>query len=116
MNGFTGRCYIPKSYLKDDEFKYLVDDRNPHRIPRAQLKRYAERMLEVADKMANEAMDLIIDLLPDQCLQAFVTKVKIYMGIGKLVRSNLFYERRVNVSKIEKIRIVLKYMYFTPLP
>lgn len=111
---FAGRCYIPNNYFKGDELKHLVDDRNPHHIPNAQLKRYAEKMLDIADNLANEATGSI-NLLPDECRRAVLSALEIYQGIGKLIRSNEHYERRTFLSKMEKIRIVLKCMYFTSL-
>lgn len=109
-----GRCYIPNNYFKGDELKHLVNDRNPHHIPNRQLKRYAEKMLDIADNLANEAT-VSINLLPDECRRAVLSALEIYQGIGKLIRSNEHYERRTFLSKTEKIRIVLKCMYFTSL-
>lgn len=92
----------------------MVNDRDPHHIPNAQLKRYAEKMLDIADNLANEATGSI-NLLPDECRRAVLSALEIYQGIGKLIRSNSHYERRTFLSKSEKIRIVLKCMYFTSL-
>lgn len=101
--------------MKGDDFKYLVNDRTPHRIPNAQLKRYAEKMLDIADSLTNEALGLLINSFPDQCRRPALSKLKIYMGIGELVRSNVSYVRRAKVSKIGKIYIALKCIYFTSL-
>lgn len=92
---------------------YLVDDRNPQRIPNAKLKQFAEQMLDVADSLTHEAFDLLINSLPDQCRPACVVKLRIYMGIGKHIRSSSCYERRAKISKIGKISIAMKCMYFT---
>lgn len=112
---FAGRCYIPKEYLNDGDLKCLVVDRKPHRIPNAQLKRYAERMLDVADKMANHSIGPYINSLPNQCGRAILAIIEIYTEIGKLIRSNAHYERRTNVPKFRKMCITLKCLYFTAL-
>lgn len=110
-----GRCYIPKNYLKDDEYKCLVNDRNPNGIPNAQIKRYAEKMLDLADSIANDAFGSLIDSLPDQCHLAALAKLEIYMGAGKLIRHNSYFMRRPKVSQIGKICIALKCLYFPAL-
>lgn len=109
-----GRCYIPKNYLNGNELKHLVNDRNPDQIPNGQLKRYAEKMLDIADNFANQAIGAV-NLLPDECRRAVLSALEIYQGIGKQIRSNSHYERRTFLSKSEKIRIVFKCMYFTSL-
>lgn len=109
-----GRCYVPNSYFKGDELKHLVTDRNPHHIPNSQLKRFAEKMLDIADDLANEATGAI-NLLPPECQRAVLSALEIYQGIGKRIRHNTNYERRTFLTKIEKIRIVLKCMYFTSM-
>lgn len=136
----SGRCYVPNTYFKSDELKYLVNERNPHQIPNAQLKRFAEKMLDIADNLANEATGAI-NLLPSECQRAgtfnvtiycksmptlmhiliifivytVLSALEIYQGIGKLIRQNEHYERRTFLSKFDKIRIVLKCMYFTSM-
>lgn len=111
---FSGRCYIPNTYFKGNELKYLVSDRKPHQIPNAQLKQFAEQMLDIADRLANESIGAINEL-PSECQRAVLSALEIYQGIGKLIRSNTFYERRTFLPKFAKIRIVLKCMYFTTM-
>lgn len=60
---------MPNTYFKSDELKYLVSERSPHKIPNAQLKRFAEKMLDIADNLANEATGAI-NLLPTECQRA----------------------------------------------
>lgn len=108
---FTGRCYIPHDYLKGDELKHLTD-KKPHRVPSEQLKRYAEKMLDIADNFANESIGAI-SLLPDQCRRAVLLTFKTYQGMCILIRKNSHYERRTSLSKVERVLIALKCMYFT---
>lgn len=109
-----GRCYIPNNYFKSDELKYLVDERTPHKIPNAQLKMFAEKMLDLADDLANEATGAI-NLLPTDCQRAVLTALEIYQGIGRLIRSNSQYARRTYLPKFDKICIGIKCMYFTTM-
>lgn len=71
-------------------------------------------MLDIADNLANEATHAI-NLLPSESQRAVLSALEIYQGIGKLIRANEHYERRTFLSKFEKLRIVLKCMYFTDL-
>lgn len=78
------------------------------------MKRFAEKMLDIADNLANEATGAI-NLLPSECQRAVLAALEIYQGIGKLIRSNTHYARRTFLPKFDKIRIVLKCMYFTTM-
>lgn len=103
---------MPNNYFKKDELKHLVTDRNPNKIPNRDLKRFAEKMLDIADNLANEGTHAI-NLLPTECQRAVLSALEIYQGIGRLIRNNKHYERRTFITKWEKIYIVLKCMYFT---
>lgn len=92
----------------------MVDERSPNKIPNAQLKQFAEKMLDIADNLANEATGAI-NLLPNECQRAVLSALEIYQGIGKNIRKNSYYERRTFLRKIDKIRIVLKCMYATSM-
>lgn len=105
-----GRCYIPHTYLTKDELKCLLVDRAPNKIPNAQLKQYAEQMLDIADGFANDAIHAI-NLLPNECQRAVLSALEVYQGIGRMIRSNPTYERRTSLTKWAKIRIVLRCMY-----
>lgn len=109
-----GRCYIPNDYLKSDELKHLMEKR-PYRIPNNQLKNYSVKMLDIADKIAYEAIHAI-NLLPSECQRGVLSALEAYQGIGKLIRSNTQYERRTVLTKMDKILIVLKCMYVTNIP
>lgn len=109
-----GRCYIPNDYLNSDELKHLME-KNPKNIPNSQLKKYSEKMLDIADNVASEAM-YAINFLPDECQRGVLSALEAYQGIGKLIRSNVQYERRTVLTKINKILIVLKCMYVTNMP
>lgn len=110
----TGRCYIPIDYLKSDELKYLTTDRNPFRISNARLKRCAEKMLDVADRLANEATEGI-NLLPNRCRAVVLLICEIYQDVGRRIRTNSYFERMTTLSKFEKICILIKCLYFTLL-
>lgn len=83
-------------------------------MPNVQLKQFAEKMLDIADNLANEATGAI-NSLPSECQRAVLSALEIYQGIGKLIRSNTHYQRRTFLPKMDKIRIVLKCMYFTSM-
>lgn len=110
---FPGRCYIPSDYVNEDDLKCLID-KNPHLIRNAQLKRYADKLLDIGDNLANEAIGAI-NLLPDECRRAFLMVFENFQGWRKVIRRNLHYERRAYVSNVDKARILLKCMYFTSL-
>lgn len=94
--------------------KYLTGERDPSKIPNIQLKKFAEKMLDIADNLANEATGAI-NLLPSGCQHAVLSALEIYQGIGKLIRTNTSYKRRTFLTKFEKIRIGLKCLYFTSI-
>lgn len=109
-----GRCYIPHSYLKKNELEYLLIDRSPNKIPNAKLKKYAEKMLDIANDLSNDAIHAI-KFLPNECQRAVLAALDVYQGIGFSIRCNSIYQRRTVLTKWQKIRIVLKCMYFTNL-
>lgn len=109
-----GRCYVPNTYFKNDEHHFLVNECNPQKIPNGKLKEFAEKMLDIADNLANEATGAI-NLLPSECQRAVLSSLEIYQGIGKLIRSNSHYERRTFLPKFDKIRIVFKCLYITSM-
>lgn len=113
---YKGRCYIPSSYFTGDELKYLTHDRKPDKIPNAQLKTYAEKILDIADRLSGEAPDLYLYLIPDECSRAALAKMEINKAIGNLIRSNRFYVgRQASLTKFETIYIALKCVYFKSL-
>lgn len=93
---------------------YLVAERNPNRIKNADLKKYAERMLDIADNLADESSQAI-NLLPLECQRAVLSALEIYQGIGKLIRTNQHYERRAYLTKFKKICIGFNCMYLTSI-
>lgn len=101
---------MPASYFANDELSILVDQRKPNSIANKQLKRYAEKMLDIADQLASDAT-FAINLLPAECQRAVLGALEIYQGIGKTIRSNPNYERRTVLGKWAKLRIVLQCMY-----
>lgn len=105
-----GRCYVPANYFKNDELNIFVSQRKPHLIPNKQLKHFAEKMLNIADELASDAM-YAINLLPSECQRAVLGALEIYQGIGKTIRSNPIYERRTVLGKWSKLQIILKCMY-----
>lgn len=105
---------MPSNYFEDAELNYLVIERAPNKIPNSKLKKFAEKMLDIADKLADEST-FAINLLPCECQRAVLSALEIYQGIGKLIRANTHYERRTFLSKIEKIRIGIKCMYMTSM-
>lgn len=105
-----GRCYIPNDYLSADELEHLIEKR-PNNIPNTKLKKYAEKMLDIADKLADEAIHAI-NLLPNECQRGVLSALEAYQGIGKMIRSNKVYERRTVLTKMQKIFIVLKCFIF----
>lgn len=109
-----GRCYVPANYFSKDELSILVDQRKPDLIPNKQLKHYAEKMLNIADQLAGDAM-FAINLLPPECQRAVLGALEIYQGIGKTIRSNPIYERRTVLGKWSKLKIILQCMYTTKI-
>lgn len=107
-----GRCYIPLDYFNGNEFDVLLKQRNPHVIGNRLLKQYARKMINLADKLANESIFSII-LLPIECQRPILTALEIYQGIGKAIKTNELYERRAYLNKFNKVKIILKCMYFT---
>ncbi|XP_031631815.1 bifunctional lycopene cyclase/phytoene synthase-like [Contarinia nasturtii] len=109
-----GRCYIPKIYLKADEWNLLVNERKPHKIPNAKLKQFAEKMLDVADNLC-ENDNTGIKLLPTECQRTVLAVLEIYKAIGKRIRTNPHFEIKTFLSKFEPIYIILKCLYFTKM-
>lgn len=90
-------------------------ERTPNKVANIKLKKYAEKMLDIADSLSSEATQAI-NLLPSECQRGVLSALEAYQGIGKLIRSNLNYERRTALTKINKILIVLRCMYVTKMP
>lgn len=107
-----GRCYIPLEYFDGNEFDVLAKQRNPFKIENSKLKKYAEKMLDLADKLANESV-YSIALLPTQCQRPILSALEVYQGIGKVIRNRELYERRACLNTFRKLKIILKCMYFT---
>lgn len=69
-------------------------------------------MLNIADGFAIDGMHAI-KLLPNECQRAVLSALEVYQGIGRSIRSNPSYLRRTVLTKWQKIRIILRCMYFT---
>lgn len=111
-----GRCYVPTKFFHGDEtiLKYLVNERRPDKIENAQLKLFAEQILNVADDLARKAI-IGVHSLPVDNQRGILTALEIYQGIGKAIRNNNCYERRTRLGRIEKAFIFLKCMYISKL-
>lgn len=114
MNSFTGRCYIPNDYMSGDELMHL-NNKSPHLIPNAQLKRYAEKLADLGDFWMDEAIGGV-NLLPHEIGRWMFTLCRGHQDIGKLIRRHSHLELRISPSLFEKVRLILKCMYFTSIP
>lgn len=107
-----GRCYVPTKFFHDDQqiLNYLIEQRRPDKIDNAQLKLLAEKILNLADDLAQNSI-VGVNSLPVDNQRGILTALEIYQGIGKAIRSNDSYERRTRLGKIEKAVIFFKCMY-----
>lgn len=111
-----GRCYVPTDYMDDKatEVKVLCEDRDPWRLGAGKLKKYATRMIVLANQYQLESL-AGIGLLPYEVRGPVLVATDIYRGVATAIEANPTYPERASLGKWDKIRIGINSLYFKSL-
>lgn len=122
-----GRLYAPDGWIEDivrskgassevvtqqmvDEERKLITS-DPWADEKV-LRNLAEKFLESAEPYADSA-DIGLKLLPNVARRPCEAALRIYMGIGDIIRSSEKYPERAATSKWLKLGILIRTMYFS---
>lgn len=111
-----GRCYVPAEYMDDREaeLKTLRADRAPWTLGSGKLKKYASRMIRLADQYQQESL-MGVGHLPYEVRGPVLVATDIYRGVATAVEASPTYPKRASLSEREKILVGLKSLYFRSL-
>lgn len=107
-----GRCYVPSEYMENakNELKILKIDRDPWSLGQDRLRKYALRLIDLADSYADKALKGV-SMLPSEVQGPVLATTEIYRMIGVFISKNPGYPERAFVGKRKKILIALSCMY-----
>ncbi|KAI8581712.1 hypothetical protein K450DRAFT_185497 [Umbelopsis ramanniana AG] len=106
-----GRCYIPLTYLQDPMMELdLLNHGKARHISDGNLRRYALRILALADKLAVSG-SRGIDLLPMEARRGVWAACQVYSGIGKKLREQHGYPSRAHLNTWERCWVALRCLY-----
>lgn len=111
-----GRCYVPTEYMDDRaaELKALCEDRDPWRLGAGKLKKYATRMIVLANRYQSESL-AGIELLPYEVRGPVLVATDIYRGVATAIEASLTYPERASLGKWGKILVGINSLYFKSL-
>lgn len=95
---------------RNKELALLRVDRNPWALGQDRLRKYALRMIDLADSYADRALKGV-PMLPVEVQAPVLATTEIYRMIGVFISKHPGYTERVFVSKSKKILIALSCMY-----
>lgn len=106
-----GRCYIPLQFMSNTDTYYILKkSRNPQRIGEDILKRYALKILDLAERLKAHAYRGI-DSLPYEVQDVVRAAFEIYQAIGPALRAEKGFPLRVKVPKEHQQAIAFSCIY-----
>lgn len=106
-----GRCYIPLTYLQDPKKELdLLKSGQARHISDGNLRRYALRILALADKLANSG-SRGIDALPMEVRRGVWAACQVYSSIGRKLRAEHGYPSRAQLNTWERCWVALWCLY-----
>lgn len=110
------RCYVPIEYMEDknEETKILCNDRDPWSLGGKKLKKYAMRMIKLANRYQLESLEGIRHL-PYEARGPVLVATDIYRGMAAAVEASPTYPKRASLSKWDKILVGTNSLYFKSL-
>ncbi|XP_050422717.1 uncharacterized protein LOC126834665 [Adelges cooleyi] len=111
-----GRCYVPTEYMDDEveEMRILCDDKTPWTLGTKKLKKYAVRMIELANRYQTESL-AGIRCLPYEVRGPVLVATDIYRGVASAVQASPTYPKRASLGKWDKILVAINSLYFKSL-
>lgn len=114
----SSRCYIPLEYMEDDrkndDVKALRQYKNPRSLGDFKLKRYANMLINLADKCHAESKD-VIRSLPIESRGVILAFIDMYRGYTSAIQSSPIYPARAKLTRWSKIKIGLYSLYVKSL-
>jgi 15-cis-phytoene synthase/lycopene beta-cyclase len=106
-----GRCYVPTTYLTNptQELELLKTGRARH-IKDGNLRKYALRILALADKLSNSG-SRGIDALPMEVRNGVRAACQVYSSIGIKIRTAQGYPLRAHLNTWERGWVALQCLY-----
>jgi 15-cis-phytoene synthase/lycopene beta-cyclase len=106
-----GRCYVPLTYLQDPMSELvLLKNGKARTISDGNLRKYALRILALADKLANSG-SRGIDALPMEVRRGVWAACQVYSSIGRKLRTEHGYPSRAHLNRWERCWVALRCLY-----
>lgn len=107
-----GRCYVPAEYMNDEkkEINILCNEKMPRALGNKKLKKYATRILHLANRLQSDSV-AAISCLPRETRGSVLAATDIYQGLTSVIQSSPIYPDRASITKREKILIGLYSLY-----
>lgn len=107
-----GRCYFPTELLDDkiEDVRILCQEKKPRSMGDKKLQRYAQMMIQLANKHHLESVDAI-NCLPRELRSSILASIEIYRGLINAIQSSPTFPNKAKVSTYNKLIIILKILY-----
>lgn len=111
-----GRCYIPIEYMDDkkNDVKVLRQDKNPRSLGELKLKKYANKLITIANKFQSES-EKTLRSLPVEVRGLILAFTDVYRGYISIIQSSPVYPTKARISKWNQIKISIYSLYFRSL-
>lgn len=111
-----GRCYIPLEYMDDkkNDVKVLRQDKNPRSLGEPKLKKYANKLINLANKFQSESENTLRSL-PIEVRSLLLAFTDIYRGYISIIQSRPIYPTKARMSNWNQIKIGIYSLYFRSL-
>lgn len=112
-----GRCYIPLEYMDDkkNDAKVLREDKNPRSLGETKLKKYANKLICLANKCQSESEQQVLRNLPVTSRGLILAMVDLYRGYISIIQSSSIYPTKSRIPKLSMCKIVLYSLYVRSL-
>ncbi|XP_050541352.1 uncharacterized protein LOC126905568 isoform X2 [Daktulosphaira vitifoliae] len=111
-----GRCYVPSEYMddEDEEIKILCEKKTPWELGNKKLKKYAARMIQLANRHRAESLRGIKSL-PYEARGPILVATNIYQSVATAVEDSPTYPKRASLNVWNKILVTITSLYFKTL-
>ncbi|XP_022173194.1 bifunctional lycopene cyclase/phytoene synthase-like [Myzus persicae] len=111
-----GRCYFPTECMDDEkeDIKVLCEEKNPRSMGDKKLQRYAQMMIQLADKHQFDSIDAI-KRLPLEIRGSILASTEIYRGLINAIQSSPTFPNKAKLTSYYKLKILFKTLYITSM-
>lgn len=97
-----------------EDIKVLCEEKNPRAMGDQKLQRYAQMMMQLADKHQLESVDAI-KRLPRELRGPILASTEIYSGLISAIQPSLTYPNKAKLTTYNKLMISFKTLYITSM-